>query len=176
MSGDDLFIIASSGGSLLDACSHVIHAALLNTQLPCVWSLPKESGDKPALQVEADATKARNIPGVDKAPVIVTVTVLKCPAFALDQNTDKAKKPTTTLILDATVEEEACAFAQVHVAVDQSSEEPTICSLHKAGTGSLPFGLLQDITAFALQATKSTNFVSAQNQHHMLQEHFIIQQ
>ena len=63
----DLFLIATSGGSLVDACSHVIHAALQNTQLPHVTPLPMSSSSnssstidgnptKPALQVDGKVT------------------------------------------------------------------------------------------------------------------------
>lgn len=158
----DVLILAASGGSLLDACSQGINAALQNTRLPKVTYTPANAGDKPTLQVDSDISKADHIPGVSGAPVIVTVSMLKCPA--------------PVFILDASLEEESCAFAQVHVVLEQTAGEPTICALHKAGGGSLPFSLLQDLTSFVLKASTSSVCFSPDSQHHLLQENFIIQQ
>jgi exosome complex RNA-binding protein Rrp42 (RNase PH superfamily) len=163
----DLLILASSGGSLLDACSQGINAALQNTRLPKVSFVPASGGEKPTLQVDTDISSGLglglgHIPGVSKAPVIVTVSMLKCPA--------------PVFILDATREEESCAFAQVHVVLERSAREPTICALHKAGGGSLPFSLLQDVTSFVLQASTSSICFTPDSLHHLLQENFVIQQ
>ena len=150
----DLMMLCAHGGSIVDACSRVLQAALRSTTLPCVTALAKENtlsddkdADKPALQVDADIAAALAIPGVDQSPVIVTVTILKC-----QQTTSKA--PTMILILDATQQEESCAFAQVHVSVDSQG---TICAVQKAGGGSLPMPLLQDICQFAIASTTSDN-------------------
>jgi exosome complex component RRP42 len=178
----DLLIVAASGGSLVDACSLVIRAALRNVKLPSVSTLarndPSRGGgggkddNKPELAVDADIAAAKAIPGVDQAPEVVTVTVLRCSSQIPGAH---HHKPTTILLLDATVEEEACAFAQVHLALDRSNpSEPAICAIHKAGGGSLPFGLLQDVTALALQTSIST--FTAENKHHLLQDHFLLEQ
>lgn len=160
----DLLIMSSDGGSLLDACSQGIHAALVNTLLPKVSYVAAQIGEKPTLQVDGDITSAACIPGVEQAPVIVTVSMLK-------------SRNTPVFILDATAEEEACAYAQVHVVLDRSvPEKPTICALHKAGGGSLPFSLLQEVTSFVSQASASSICVTPESHHHLLQEHFVIQQ
>ena len=46
----DVLVIASSGGSLLDACSRGIHAAIRNTLLPKLTCEPSPDGGKPILQ------------------------------------------------------------------------------------------------------------------------------
>ena len=158
----DVLVIASNGGSLLDACSRGIHAAIRNTLLPKLTCEPSPDGGKPILQIDADIKSAYHIPGSEKAPIIATVSILE--------------SSSPILILDATREEEACAFAQIHVVLDRSSDEPMICALHKAGGGSLPFSLLQDVTSFVLQSLShnDTMFVN-DGQRHMLQETFVIQ-
>jgi exosome complex RNA-binding protein Rrp42 (RNase PH superfamily) len=93
------------------------------------------------------------------------------------------------MILDATKQEEACAFAQVHVAVDSQG---TICAVQKAGGGSLPLPLLQDICQFAIGSvvtvtkdgddnvgsSSQTNHTNSTNMtyQYLLQEQFSIQQ
>lgn len=159
----DVLVVASNGGSLLDACSRGMHTAVQNTLLPKLTHEPAPNGGKPVLQIDADIKNAYNIPGSDKSPVVSTVTLLK---------TDS----TPVMILDATKEEESCAFSQIHVVIDRSSDEPVICALHKAGGGSLPFSLLQDVTAFVLEAdSQHDSFVLNDGQQHMLQETYIIQ-
>jgi exosome complex RNA-binding protein Rrp42 (RNase PH superfamily) len=156
-----------------------------------VLALAKESSnsddkdaDKPALQVDADIAAALCIPGVDQSPVIVTVTILKCQA----SKKSSSSSMTMIMILDATKQEEACAFAQVHVSVDSIG---TICAVQKAGGGSLPLPLLQDICQFAIASVttnitdntnKASHGVSSQtnntntNYQYLLQEQFSIQQ
>lgn len=164
----DLFVITSGGGSLLDACSQGIQAALQKTLLPRITVVPASEGggDKPTIQVDSDIKAAQNIPGVSNVPVVVTVSLLR-------------HKKAPIMIVDATSEEEACSFAQVHVVLDRcasSSREPMICALHKAGGGALPFGLLQDVTSFVLEASTSSHLVVSESLHHLLQDSFSIQQ
>lgn len=164
----DLFVITSGGGSLLDACSQGIQAALHKTLLPRIAVVPTSEGggDKPTIQVDSDIKSAASVPGVSDVPVVVTVSLLK-------------HKKTPILIVDATGEEEACSFAQVHVVLDRgssSSKEPMICALHKAGGGALPFGLLQDVTSFVLEVSASSQVVVSESLHHLLQDNFSIQQ
>jgi exosome complex RNA-binding protein Rrp42 (RNase PH superfamily) len=164
----DVLVIASNGGSLLDACSRGIHAAIQTTLLPKLTHEAAPDGGKPVLQIDSDIKNAYRIPGSDKAPVIATISLLK---------TSTEAKTTPVFILDATKEEEACAFAQVRVVLDRSSEEePIICALHKAGGGSLPLGLLQDVTSFVLQSFSQHDKLFSNDGHqHMLQETFVIQ-
>ena len=168
----DVLIITSGGGSLIDACSQGIHAALQQTLLPRLTVVPASEGkgNKPTIQVDSDINAAERIPGVENAPVIVTVSLLR-------------HKKTPVMIVDATEEEEACAFARVHVVLDrgisslpEKSREPMICALHTAGGGALPFALVQDVTSFVLEASGSSRVVVSKSLHHMLQDNFSIQQ
>ena len=174
----DLFVITSGGGSLIDACSQGIHAALQQTLLPKLSVVPatKGRGDKPAIQVDSDIKVAERIPGVESAPIIVTVSLLR-------------HRKTPVMIVDATGEEEACAFARVHVVLDRGESssssssslsnkrrEPMICALHTAGGGALPFALLQDVTSFVLEASGSSRVVVSESLHHLLEDNFSIQQ
>lgn len=171
----DILVIAGGGGSLLDACSQGIHAALGQTLLPRLIVTKgaaaaasgggeTSDGNKPTLQVDSNIQSARpilsnnnnnNSDTASAAPVIVTISLLRDPALP--------KRP--ILIVDATAEEEACSFAQVHVVVqlqqmmaaaaakDDDDEPMMICALHKAGGGALPFALLQEVTQFCLEAS-----------------------
>eukprot|EP00980_Cylindrotheca_fusiformis_P004123 scaffold894_cov153-Cylindrotheca_fusiformis.AAC.19 len=175
----DVLVIASNGGSLLDACSLGIRAAIQNTLLPkltheAAGTTNNDGDGKPVLQIDADIQNAHHIPGSDKVPIVATVSLLK------------TENNLPILILDATKEEEMCAFSQIHVVIDTTSrsseqeQQPVICALHKAGGGSLPFSLLQDVTAFVLEvAPLNDNTVAAvvvnDGQQHMLQETFAIQ-
>ncbi len=165
----DIFVIASAGGSLIDACSHGIDVALHQTLLPRLAVVPPEVGSrdsKPTIQVDSDIKAAKPILGVDNVPVIVTVSLLRY-------------GKTSVLIVDATAEEETCAFAQIHMVLDRgspSSKEPMICALHKAGGGPLPFSLLQEVTSFCLEASVSARVSVAESMDHLLQDNFLIQQ
>mmetsp|Transcript_23564 Transcript_23564/g.50123 ORF Transcript_23564/g.50123 Transcript_23564/m.50123 type:complete len:297 (-) Transcript_23564:24-914(-) len=169
----DIFVITSGGGSLIDACSQGIHAALQQTLLPKIKVVPasESGGNKPTIQVDSDIKAAECIPGVENSPVIVTVSLLR-------------HRKTPVMIVDATGEEEACAFARVHVVLDRGKpssspskkkREPMICALHTAGGGALPFALLQDVTSFVLEASGSLRVVVSESLHHLLQDNFSIQ-
>lgn len=167
----DLFVITSGGGSLIDACSQGIYAALQQTLLPKISAVPAHEGGgkKPTVQVDSDIKMAQSVPGVENVPIIVTVSLLK-------------HKKVPVMIVDATGDEEACAFAKVHVVLgrgrssSKKTREPMICALHTAGDGSLPFSLLQDVTSFVLEAAGSSRVVVSESLHHLLQDNFSIQQ
>ena len=171
----DLVIITSSGGSLIDACSQGIRAALQQTLLPRLSVIPASEGmgKKPTIQVDSDIKVANHITGVEQVPVIVTVSLLR-------------KRDTPVMIVDATIEEEACAFARVHVVLypgvsslsssSKSEREPVICALRTAGGGALPFDLLQDVTLFVLEASGYSRIVVSKSLHNFLQDNFSIQQ
>eukprot|EP00977_Amphora_coffeiformis_P007843 scaffold1727_cov150-Amphora_coffeaeformis.AAC.1 len=163
----DVYVV-SHAGSLLDAASRVVRAALQSTKLPMIDVLPtashesmyQESTDatssttaSASVVVDGDIHHASPLPGVDDGPVIVTVTVL--------QSLDANNRTTTSLVLDATVAEEACAVAQVHVSVvPKKGDKPTITAVRKTGTGGLPVALLPEITKLAIQsATNDDAFV-----------------
>jgi exosome complex RNA-binding protein Rrp42 (RNase PH superfamily) len=197
----DILVIASGGGSLVDACSLGIRAALKRTLLPKI-TLVTASGEgpsstataendngRPTIQVDSDIRSAVPIPGIvagdddnggNRIPTIVTVSVLR----------DDQKSP--LLIVDATGEEECCSFAQIHVVLQKTAaarnrkqqqqgkgeQSLMICALHKAGGGAVPFGILQDVTSFALESLSEVNDVVVQESqalYHILQDNFDIQ-
>jgi exosome complex component RRP42 len=168
----DLYIISSSG-SLLDAASHVISAALQNTLLPSVDPLSPEDQESKQksknsidLVVDGDIHAAQPPPGTELAPILTTITVLKCPSVN--------SLPKFVLIHDATAQEEACAYCQVHVAVDTTN---VLCGLQTLGTGSLPLSLLPEITAAAIQSAQQSKlaYKVVQSKADLLQEPFAMQ-
>eukprot|EP00934_Nitzschia_sp_Nitz4_P007390 Nitzschia sp. Nitz4//scaffold38_size140716//108925//109752//NITZ4_003161-RA/size140716-processed-gene-0.41-mRNA-1//1//CDS//3329550120//7380//frame0 len=141
----DVFIQSNTGGSLLDACGRGILAALQATKLPHVRHIPTKEEGKPAFDVTSSMSAAVDIPGLDLAPSIWTISVLA------------TNDTTPVFLVDANQAEEACALAQAHIVVGRSSKgSPKIFSLQKAGGGSLPFATLQSLTNLAteLVATK----------------------
>jgi len=185
----DLYLLSVVAGSLLDAASHVIRAALQHTVLPLVTpsltsssdaggggdtsssSLlpPSQANATTDLLVDSDVCAAQPLPGADRAPILATVTVLKCrdPHASSSLSTPHS---TFVILHDATAEEEACSYCQVHVAVDlggspsssfstnennPSVPSPLLCGWQTLGRGSLPLSLLPDITASAVAAAQS---------------------
>jgi exosome complex RNA-binding protein Rrp42 (RNase PH superfamily) len=131
-------LVLFHNGSLADVCSRVIRAALLNTKLAHITPLlndedsgAKKKDDKVELRVDGDMKNAVEIPF--DCPLVVTVLVL-------DQN---------LLLVDATLEEEACASCQVKVAIDSTGQ---VRGVHNQGP--LQFALKDDIIAMAIQASK----------------------
>lgn len=171
----DVMVLASNGGSLLDACSLGIRAALRNTVLPKLTPEAAPDGGRPVLQIDADLQHAVPIPGSDHAPIVSTVSLLKPNAGS--------GSTSPILILDATQQEEACAVSHVHVVLDRSNQnekEPLICAIHKVGGGALPFSLLQDVTSFVVEANASkigdiAKVCSGSGHGHLLQETFLLQ-
>lgn len=168
----DVEILSGSAGNLIDCCGHIIRAALQNTLLPSIVpsSTAKNSstsssstGKEPTgstssdLLLDSDIRHAKSPAGLERAPVVVTVTVCQRPPSSV------AAGNSFLLLLDATLEEESCSFCQVHVAVDLGEgadggkSEPEICALRKTGAGSLPWALLPDITALAISAVPTAN-------------------
>mgnify|MGYP005845664037 CR=1 FL=1 len=176
----DIMVLSGTAGNLVDASSHAVRAALQSTLLPLVFpSTAPTSTNKSAtgssstdLLLDSDISQAKQPVGLESAPVVITVTVCKSPSSAQ-----------LLLLLDATLEEEACSHCQVHVAVapgHDKGEEPVIYALRKTGLGSLPWALLPDITNLAIQSiskSKSSfrpaNLTSASEA--LLQEQFSVQ-
>lgn len=146
----DVEILSGTAGNLVDACCHTILAALQNTLLPNITPSSTAGSANTAsikeqatsdLILESDIRQAIIPAGIERAPIVVTVTVCQ-----------RSESNSFLLVLDASLEEEACSYCQVHVAVDPPGDsEPTICSLRKTGSGALPWVLLPDITALAFQ-------------------------
>lgn len=151
----DLYVIQHNG-SILDVASQIIRAALSHTLLPQVTAMAnqKESTTTTAdttntsfspqmdLSVDADITNAKS-PSLAQSPVIVTVSLIP-PA-------DHSN--TRILILDATAQEEACAVAQIHVAVVNRSAITAVQT--RTQGASIPWNALPEITQMALQSSLS---------------------
>jgi exosome complex RNA-binding protein Rrp42 (RNase PH superfamily) len=137
-------LVLSHNGSLVDVCSRVIRAALQNTKLAHITPLDNAADSahvshdnnkthRVELSVDGDIRNAVEAVPFDYCPIIVTVLVL-------DQN---------ILLVDATLEEEACASCQVQVAIDSTGQ---VRGVHNQG--SLSFSLYNDIIATAMDASK----------------------
>jgi exosome complex RNA-binding protein Rrp42 (RNase PH superfamily) len=113
----------------LDVVSHVVRAALRACHLPHIETcMTKETASAPAsveLVVNGDMAAAVSLPGVEHAPVIVTITVLDCPT-----TTTTNKKNDVVYLVDATPDETECSVARVHVAV---APDGTICGAQASG-------------------------------------------
>lgn len=139
----DLVVLSAKQGSVIDVCSRAIRAALLNTKLPNLTPLNTKQESRGAqvdLTVDSDIQKAFMPKGASECPIILTVSVLKCPPMG-----------TPVLLLDVTLDEEVCASSQVRVAVKPNGQ---VCAVLFQG-GSLPLGMLTDITSAAIQASNN---------------------
>jgi exosome complex RNA-binding protein Rrp42 (RNase PH superfamily) len=118
------------------------------------------------LSVDGDIQKAHGVLETeDSCPVVISVAICKCPPNG-----------TPVLVLDATMEEELCASCIVRLAVTPSGEVVAI----QNASGSLPLGLLPEVTAAAVQASKhvfaalKTATVTTLHQETLLQPQFLI--
>lgn len=126
----DLYFLSASAGSILDSSSHVIRAALQNTFLPSVTAVnvastttnninnnnnnaKNESSNRFDVVVDGDITSAVTPPGVHTAPIVVTVTIMKCKDLSISNGLAKQY----VFIVDATAHEEACSYAQVRISL-----------------------------------------------------------
>jgi exosome complex RNA-binding protein Rrp42 (RNase PH superfamily) len=193
----DVEILAANAGSLPEACSHVIRAALQTTLFPNIvpfssssstTTTPSTTGLSTSdLILDPDISQATFRAARRDHSVVMIVTITVC-----------QRGDSFLLLLDASREEEACSSCQVHVTVmtypndnDTKDKEPLICALQKTGQGSLPWALLPDITTMAMNAvpkamacykiatttttTSSTSHSSQQHQPHILQPQLDIQ-
>ena len=162
----DLYILSSAGGNRVEVASRVLQAALQNTILPRVQyyagkhshseqlgTNENNNDSKNELLVESDIQKGVPVLlGASGQLCVITVTVMKCHTLA--------NKP-YCLILDATAQEEACAWAQVHLGIvlrEEENQPPTVASIQTvfpqdhSGSSSLPFSLLPQVTELAIRA------------------------
>jgi exosome complex component RRP42 len=136
----DLLVLQLGGGSVVDVASRALRGALLQTKLPHVVPLGSSNKGEATvdLAVDGDMHKAHSIVGTT-IPVIVSVAIAKCPPNS-----------TPVLVLDATAHEELCASCIVRVAISPSGQVVAI----QNASGSLPLGLLPQVTAAAVQASQ----------------------
>jgi exosome complex RNA-binding protein Rrp42 (RNase PH superfamily) len=137
----DLLVLSAKQGSVIDTCSRAIRAALLHTKLPTLTPLNTKQESRGAqvdLAVDSDITKATTPKGANDCPIVITISVLKCPP-----------KGAPVLVLDTTLEEEICASSQVRVAVKPGGH---VCAVLSQG-GSLALGMIPDVISTAVQAS-----------------------
>mmetsp|Transcript_29466 Transcript_29466/g.68736 ORF Transcript_29466/g.68736 Transcript_29466/m.68736 type:complete len:393 (-) Transcript_29466:65-1243(-) len=194
----DVLVVEAAGGSLVDCAARVIAAGLAATQLPhVVTSTGGSSGSSnhdtatmttsdptttTSIRVDTDYAKSRPIPLPtilwDSVPTTTTLSVCIITVAVLQDFDLATKRPLYSLIVDATLAEEACALALVHVGVQwartvrnddglPASQPPTarIVGLHKTQPGALPLVLLPDIAQTALEAAEKADaaFVRVRN-------------
>ena len=162
----DLVILKYDGGSVLDIASRALRGALLQTKLPYVVPHSNKGQAQVDLAVDGDVQKARGVlEENDSCPVIISVAICKCPPNS-----------TPVLVLDTTLEEELCASCIVLLAVTPSGGVASIQNVR----GSLPLGLLPEVTAAALQAScqvfaaMKTATVTTPHRETLLQPQFLI--
>jgi len=137
----DLVVLSAKQGSLIDICSRAIRAALINSKLPNLTPINTKQESRGAqvdLAVDSDIQKASMPIGANDCPIVLTVSVLKCPP-----------KGAPVFVLDTTLDEEVCASSQVRVAVKPNGQ---VCAVLSQG-GSLALGILPDVTSTAVQAS-----------------------
>lgn len=108
-------LILECGGSLVDAVSVAVKAALYDLKIPKVSVTVDENGD-PEVEVSGDPFDVEKL-SIENVPCFITLS-----------------KVGQQFILDATQEEQACAVGSLALAVTASGK---IAALFKAGTGSL---------------------------------------
>jgi exosome complex component RRP42 len=136
----DILVLQLGGGSVVDVASRALRGALQQTKLPHVVPLGSSNKGEATvdLAVDGDMHKAHSIVG-DTIPIIVSVAICKCPPNS-----------TPVLVLDATAHEELCASCMVRLAISPSGQVVAI----QNASGSLPLGLLPQVTAAAVQASQ----------------------
>lgn len=108
-------LILECGGNLLDAVSIAIKAALFNTKIPKI-TVSLGDGGKEELEISDDPFDVQRL-DVTQLPIVVTLN-----------------KVGHKHIVDATMEEENCSLARLHVAVTKDGQS---VAMHKSGGGSL---------------------------------------
>lgn len=162
----DFVILKYEGGSVVDIASRALRGALLQTKLPYVVPHSNKGQAQVDLSVDGDIQKARGVlEENDTCPVIVSVAICKCPPNS-----------TPVLVLDTTLAEELCASCIVLLAVTPSGAVVSIQNVR----GSLPLGLLPEVTAAAVQAAShvfaamNTATVTTPHRETLLQPQFLI--
>jgi len=215
----DFLIVTINGGTILEAASHLLRAVLRETILPALETMTSSTtpstastshttsriAPPPQLLVNSDIRQAQNIPWTivnHSVPMIVTVYIMEC-GSSDDNVVAQSKNQSFVLLLDATPQEEACAYAIVHFAVIPSSSSSSlsfhtnttttnmpysICGVQTQTTsGAIPLSLLPTLSTLALQAipqsqqayrtvklSKTKNQAIATSSPRLLQEHYLL--
>ncbi|ORZ30768.1 exosome complex exonuclease RRP42 [Catenaria anguillulae PL171] len=118
-------MVLAAGGNMEDALFLAVKAALMTTRIPkhTVMQLDDEELD---YEVDSDPSSMWLIPGVEDAPLCVTVN-----------------KIGQRHVLDASAQEEHVASARLHVF---TSSQGSVLHVHKTGPGGIEPSLLRDMS------------------------------
>lgn len=119
-------LVLDSGGSLFDAASIAIRAAIRTALIPRVRVIPGEADEED--EVEVDEGELSGVEGAGGAPVAVTLSFLASEAGR------------GVHVADATSEEASCAAAAVTVGV---SAQGRACGVVTGGTGGIEIDALE---------------------------------
>lgn len=119
-------LVLDSGGSLPDAASIAVRAALRTALLPRVRVVPGEADDED--EVEVDEGALSGVPAARTAPVAVTLSLL-------GKGDGRGVH-----VADATSDEAACAAATVTVGVNAAGRA---CGVVTGGTGGISLDALE---------------------------------
>ncbi|XP_075246430.1 LOW QUALITY PROTEIN: exosome complex exonuclease RRP42-like [Convolutriloba macropyga] len=134
----DIVILDCSAGSLYDVISLAVKAALHDTKIPAV-EVDSESGE---IHVESETWQCLDSEGWfnwESCPLLITISKLgSAPMQSLSHG----------LIVDATLQEEACATSSIIVGVDAAGK---MSGCRKCGTHSLSFSTFSAMLQIAVQ-------------------------
>jgi exosome complex component RRP42 len=139
-------IVLNYGGNVLDALMMAVRAALADTRVPRTTVQTLEDGTMD-FEVDDDVESAQPLAHVDRVPLCVT-----------------ANKIGQGYVLDATLIEERCANARLHVSVNTEGQ---ICATQKTGLGSIAPSLLMAMLQAAREQAK--RLLTEQDQ--LIQQH-----
>jgi len=124
-------MVLNAGGSLIDAISFGVKAALNNTVLPAIQILPGSESEHADFEIDDRPETGIPFPA-DNIPVCVTVGQI-----------------TGRFVWDMSLEEELCADSKLTVAVGRSGE---CCGIHKSGNLPIEMAALPSVTQNTRQA------------------------
>ena len=129
-------------GSVLDALSLAMKAALHNTLIPKL----SVSGEGEEMEIEISDNPHDSTPvDASNTPIIITLTQVHSSSV---RYTGKAfsctfySKVGTKFVVDATLEEESCSSSRLSLAVNRSGQ---LVGVKKDGPGGIPYGKMNDI-------------------------------
>jgi exosome complex component RRP42 len=135
-------LVLDSGGSLFDAASIAVRAALRTALLPRVRIIPGEADDDD--EIEVDEGELSGLASAAGAPVAVTLSLLSCGGGR------------GVYVADATSAEAACAAAAVTVGVNSAGQA---CGVVTGGAGGISLDALEALLRDA--QTLGTGVVAA---------------
>jgi exosome complex RNA-binding protein Rrp42 (RNase PH superfamily) len=177
----DLYLLdganSESVGSIVDAASHVMNAALRCTILPSITvespfdstdiTNPPDWSDRPSdchLIIDGDIRNGKPPSGVHNSPFVVTLSTLcssdriATPTKSTNRDTRLSNGAGTVLLVDANPIEASIADGSIHVSCqlpfskDDFDTQGKICAIMQSGRRSIPNTLLPRAMQTALSA------------------------